>query len=84
MWTRRHTDAILIGLWMDILWHRSVVLVGPGLNTASKKSKTRLDVSVGRVKLRSSGVCVEGVRCLVVARLVLETMSALALPHAEG
>lgn len=63
----------LVGLRVHVLWYRSIALVwgaGRGLSVL-QKLQASLNVYVRRVEVGRALVCVQGIRCLVVARLVL-------------
>lgn len=67
----------LICLRMDILGQRRAVLVGHtvGWLAVLEKLQACFNVHIGRVEVRRSLIGVEGIRCLVVAGLVLLTVS---------
>lgn len=66
----RSTDTRrLISLGVDVLWlwRRGIVLLGRARQLALEKLQTRLDVNIGRIKVRSPAVGIQGIRNLVVA-----------------
>lgn len=81
---RRTVDGVrLIGLGMHILRQRCTALVRQtGGRLALEQGKTRLDVVVAGVEISCTGVRIEGVTRLIVARLVLQILSE-PCPHQD-
>jgi hypothetical protein len=75
LWSRRNSNAVLVSLWVDILRHRGVVLIGTCCLPTPKQLQACFDVDIGRIQLSSSGVCIESIICLVIARFVLVIVS---------
>lgn len=66
LWSRGNAHAVLVGLWVYILWHWGIVLVGPCRLSTSKQLQARFNVNVRWVQLSSPGVCIKGIICLIV------------------
>jgi hypothetical protein len=80
--SRRPVDGgWLVGLWVDILRQRRAVLVrhAAGGPAVLKQLQTGFNVDVCRVKIRRPLVGVQSVGGLIVARLILATISKLVI-----
>jgi hypothetical protein len=56
---------------MDVLRNRSTLLTRAGGAATSEQSQTCLDVRIGRIQLRGSGICIKSIGSLIVARFIL-------------
>lgn len=66
--------ARLVSLRVNILGQRRASLVREAVGGLSlQQSQASLDVNIRRVKVSSPSVCIQGVACLIVARLIQRT-----------